>query len=126
MKTKNGGPKRNSQNEVEINGVGDDITCAGTETVDGEHHVFASLQARVLDADEQITFDFQETKTISEIVEELRGSHMNLNDLRLDTVLKACEMFSSHSHSVRPDQRYLSPSLRGRNIVEKSATLKVC
>jgi hypothetical protein len=106
MRTKNGGPKRDSKNEVEIKGVGDAITCAGTDTVDGdgEHHVFAPLQARVLDADEQISFDFQETKTISEIVEELRGSHMNLNDLRLDTVLKACEMFSAHSHSVIPDQ----------------------
>ena len=102
MKTKIGGLKKNSKVEVEVNDTGHDIRCAGND--DGEQNIFASLQVRILDADEQFSFDFQETKTISEIVSELRGNLVDLNDLPLDTVLKACRKFSGHSHSVIPDE----------------------
>ena len=102
MKTKIGGLRKNKKIEVEVHGKGQDLRCAGSD--DEAQQEFAPLQLRVLDNDEQLSFDFQETKTISEIVTELGGNLLNLNDLRLDTVLKACKTFSGHSHSVIPDR----------------------
>ena len=105
MRTKNGGPRRDSHVEVEVAVIGEDIKCADKM----EEHVFAPLQVRVLDAQEKVSFDFQESRTISEIVSEVVGSgkgldNMTLNDLRLDVALKSCKTFSGHSHSVIADQ----------------------
>ena len=105
MRTKIGGPRRNSHVEVEVAVIGEDIKCADKM----EEHVFAPLQVRVLDAQEKVSFDFQESRTISEIVSEVVGlgkglDNMTLNDLRLDVALKSCKTFSGHSHSVIADQ----------------------
>ena len=103
MRTKNGGPRRNSEVVVEVDVIGEDIKCADIM----EEHVYAPLQVRVLDAQEKLSFDFQESKTISEIVSEVVGKHsgnLTLNDLRLDVVLKSCKTFSGHCHSVIADR----------------------
>ena len=78
MKTKIGGLRKNKKIEVEVHGKGQDLRCA--ESDDEAQQEFAPLQLRVLDNDEQLSFDFQETKTISEIVTELEGNLLNLND----------------------------------------------
>ena len=102
MKTKIGGVKKNSEVEIEVNDGGTDVRLAATD--DEEQAVFAPLQVRILDNDEQLSYDFQETKTISDIVSDLRGNNASLNDLRLDSVLNATKMFSGHAHSVIPDE----------------------
>lgn len=102
MKTKTGGIKKNSKVQVELNGTGEDIRIANKD--DGEQFEFASLHVRVLDDHEEISFDFQESKEISDIVSELRGNLINLNDLTIDAVFNACKMFSGHCHSVKPNQ----------------------
>jgi hypothetical protein len=102
MKTNIGGLNKNSKVEVEVNAIGDDVRVASKE--DEVQYDFASLHVRVLDDHEEISFDFQEPKTISDVVTELRGNLASLNDLTIDTVSKACKIFSGHSHSVIPDQ----------------------
>lgn len=102
MRTNTGGLNKNSKVAVELNVYGEDIRFANKE--DGEQYDFASLHVRVLDDHEEISFDFQQPKTITDVVTELRGNVCNLNDLTIDTVSKACKMFSGHSHSLIPDQ----------------------
>jgi hypothetical protein len=103
MKTYISGPNKDLKADVEVNVIGEDIRFTIKE--DEEQYDFASLHVRVLDDHEEISFDFQETKTIADIVTELRGNLCNLNDLTIDAVSKACKMFSGHSHSVIPDQQ---------------------
>jgi hypothetical protein len=102
MRTNIGGLNKNSKVEIELNDFGEDVRFTNKD--DEEKYDFASLHVRVLDDHEEISCDFQEPKTITDIVTELQGNIINLNDLKIDAVLKACKMFSGHSHSVKPDQ----------------------
>jgi hypothetical protein len=104
MRTKIGGPKRNSDVKCDVAVIGKDIKCA--DTMEEGFKVFAPLQVRILGVQEQVDFDFQKAKTISEIVSEIQGKrsdNLKLNDLQLDVVLKSCKTFSGHSHSVLAD-----------------------
>ena len=49
MKTKLGGPGKNSSAEVEVHGKGQDLRCAGSD--DEAQQEYAPLQLRVLDND---------------------------------------------------------------------------
>ena len=102
IRKKTGGPKKNSNVKIEVVRGLDDHARLVLE--DCGENKFAPLQVRVLQAGEYVTTDFQETKTLSDIVRELGGPTKDLNDVPLDSVLKACRMFSSHSHSVTPDE----------------------
>jgi hypothetical protein len=102
IRKKTGGPKKNSNVKIEVNrGLDDNVRLLLADCGKNE---FAPLQVRVLDAGEHVTSDFQETKTLSDIIRELGGPTKDLNDVPLESVLKACKMFSSHSHSVTPDK----------------------
>ena len=102
IRTKTGGPKKNSNVNIEVVRGLDDHARLVLE--DCGENKFAPLQIRVLQTGEYVTTDFQETKTLSDIVRELGGPTKDLNDVPLESVLKACRMFSSHSHSVTPDE----------------------
>lgn len=101
MRKKTGGPRKNSNVKIEVSDINDNVRLIVADCEN--QHEFAPLQVRVLDAGEYVTSDFQETKTLSEIVRELGGITTDLNDVPLESVLKACMMFSSHGHSVTAD-----------------------
>ena len=83
---------------------------------------------RMLEPCEKVISDFSVSKTLSAIVEQFPGrTDKSLNSLRIESVINAAQYFSSPTHSVRADDRFLGNAVAHKwtvDIDSVSATFK--
>ena len=69
---------------------------------------------RMLEPWEKVASDFSKSETLSTILEQFQGGkdkRLNVNSFEIDSVIKAAQILSSPSHSVRADNPFVGEAV---------------